>query len=336
MLLARHTKRREFITLFGGAAAAWPLAARAQQAGDRESAGQMPRVGWLWSGRSAGNSSELAGFQQGLRELGYVEGKNIIVEYRFGENRIERLLNLASDLAGLKLNLILAVGTASTKAVQQAAPTSPIIFLSGDPLGAGFVTSLSRPSGNLTGVSQMTLSEKWPELARELLPAVKRIGYLWNPNDARSTVSFSQARRSTEALGLEFGSYPVERPENLDSAFAAMMGDGVSVLLLDPAHPYPANWPAVAQLALKHKLPAISEIRDFVAAGGLMSYGASIFDSTRRMAHYMDKILKGTKPADLPVEQPTMFELAINLKTAKALGLEIPPTLLARADEVIE
>src|SRR6516164_3481600 len=200
MLLYRHTKRREFITLLGSAAAAWPLAARAQQAGDRESAGQMPRVGWLWSGRSAGNSSELAGFQQGLRELGYVEGKNIIVEYRFGENRIERLLNLASDLAGLKLNLILAVGTASTKAVQQAAPTSPIIFLSGDPLGAGFVTSLSRPSGNLTGVSQMTLSEKWPELARELLPAVKRIGYLWNPNDARSTVSFSHTRSNAPKI----------------------------------------------------------------------------------------------------------------------------------------
>ena len=334
--MSAKIQRRAFITLLGGAAAAWPLAARAQQAGDRESAGQMPRVGWLWPGRSAGNSSEFAGFQQGLRELGYVEGKNIIVEYRFGESSMERLRDLAAELAGLKLNLILAVGTSPAKAVQQAAPTSPIVFMSGDPLGAGFVTSLSRPSGNLTGVSQMTLSEKWPELARELLPAVKRIGYLWNPNDTRSIVSFSQARRSTEALGLEFGSYPVERPENLDSAFAAMMGDGVSVLLLDPAHPYPANWPAVAQLALKHKLPAISEIRDFVAAGGLMSYGASIFDSTRRMAHYMDKILKGAKPADLPVEQPTMFELAINLKTAKALGLEVPPTLLARADEVIE
>ena len=329
-------KRRAFITLLGGAAAAWPLAAHAQQAGDRESAGQMPRVGWLWPGRSAGNSSEFAGFQQGLRELGYVEGKNIIVEYRFGENSMERLRDLAADLAGLKLNLILAVGTSPAKAVQQAAPTSPIVFMSGDPLGAGFVTSLSRPSGNLTGVSLMTLSEKWPELARELLPAVKRIGYLWNPNDARSTVSFSQARRSAEALGLEFGSYPVERPENLDSAFAAMMGNGVSVLLLDPAHPAPTNWPVVAQLALKHKLPAISELRDFVAAGGLMSYGASVFDSTRRMAHYMDKILKGTKPTDLPVEQPTKFELAINLKTAKALGLEVPATLLARADEVID
>src|SRR5262249_119107 len=226
-------QRREFITLLGGAAVAWPLAARGQQAGDRESAGQMPRVGWLWPGRSAGNSSEFAGFRQGLRELGYVEGKNIIVEYRFGENSMERLRDLAADLAGLKLNLILAVGTSPAKAVQQAAPTSPIIFMSGDPLGAGLVTSLSRPSGNLTGVSLMTLSEKWPELARELLPAVKRIGYLWNPSDARSTVSFSQARRSPETLGLEFGSYPVERPENLDSAFTAMMGDGVSVLLLD-------------------------------------------------------------------------------------------------------
>src|SRR6516225_1467792 len=287
--MASYIARRKFLaTLLGGTAVAWPLAARAQQAGDRESAGQMPRVGWLWPGRSAGNSSEFAGFQQGLRELGYVEGKNIIVEYRFGENSMERL----RDLAGLKLNLILAVGTSPAKAAQQAAPTSPIIFMSGDPLGTGFVTRLSRPSGNLTGVSLMTLSEKWPELARELLPAVKRIGYLWNPNDARSTVSFSQARRSAEALGLEFGSYPVERPENLDSAFAAMMANGVSVLLLDPAHPLPTNWPVVAQLALKHKLPAISELRDFVAAGGLMSYGASVFDSTRRMAHTWTKSLK--------------------------------------------
>jgi putative ABC transport system substrate-binding protein len=334
--MSAKVRRREFITLLGGATAAWPLTARAQQTGDRESAGQMPRVGWLWPGRSAGRSGEFSGFQQGLRELGYVEGKNIIVEYRFGESSMERLRDLAAELAGLKLNLILAVGTSPAKAVQQAAPTSPIIFMSGDPIGTGLVTSLSRPSGNLTGVSLMTLSEKWPELARELLPAVKRIGYLWNPNDARSTVSFSQARRSTEALGLEFGSYPVERPENLDSAFAAMMGDGVSVLLLDPAHPSPTNWPAVAQLALKHKLATISELREFVAAGGLMSYGASVFDSTRRMAHYMDKILKGTKPADLPVEQPTRVELAINLKTARALGIDISPTLLARADEVIE
>ena len=327
-------KRRDFITLLGGAAAVWPLAARAQQ--DRESAGQMPRVGWLWSGRSAGSPSELAGFQQGLRELGYVEGKNIVVEYRFGENSTERLHDLASDLAGLKLNLILALGTPSAKAAQQAAPTSSIIFMSGDPLSAGLVTSLGRPSGNLTGLSVMTLSEKWPDLAQELLPAVSRIGYLWNPSDSRSSVSFSQARRSAEALGLKFGSYPVERPENLESAFAAMVGDGVRVLLLDPAHPYPTNWPVVAQLALKHKLPAISELREFVTAGGLMSYGASIFDSTRRMAHYMDKILKGTKPKDLPVEQPTKFELVINLQTAKALGIEIPAMLLARADEVIE
>ena len=195
-------KRRAFITLLGGAAAAWPLTARPQQTGDRESAGQMPHVGWLWPGRSAGRSGEFSGFQQGLRELGYVEGKNIIVEYRFGESSMERLRDLAAELAGLKLNLILAVGTSPAKAVQQAAPTSPIIFMSGDAIGTGLVTSLSRPSGNLTGVSLMTLSEKWPELARELLPAVKRIGYLWNPNDARSTVSFSQARRSTEGAGI--------------------------------------------------------------------------------------------------------------------------------------
>jgi putative ABC transport system substrate-binding protein len=321
-------KRRDFITLLGGAAAAWPFAAGAQQA--------IPRVGWIWSGRSAGNPSEVAGFQQGLREQGYVEGKNIAIEYRFGENNTERLLDLAADLARLKLDVILALGTPATRATKRAAPTSPIVFMSGDPVGSGLVTSLSRPGGNLTGFSLMLLSEKWPDLAREMLPAVNRIGYLWNPNDVRSAGSFSQARRSAEGLGLNFGSYPVERPSDLDGAFAAMARDRLEMLLLDPSHPYPTNWPLVSQLALQHKLPSISELRDFVVAGGLMSYGASVFDITRRMAHYMDRILKGGSPADLPVEQPTKFELVINLKTAKALGLDIPATLLARADEVIE
>jgi putative ABC transport system substrate-binding protein len=315
-------RRRAFIAALGGVAA-WPFVARAQQP-------KMPRVGWVWSG----DPREIAGLKQGLRELGYVEGKNISIEYRFGDNSTERLLDLAAEIAHLKLDIILVCGTPATKATQRAAPGTPIVFMSGDPVGSGLVTSLRRPGGNLTGFSMMLLSEKWPDLVRDMLPAVNHIGYLWNPADVRSAGSFGQARRSAEMLGLVFDSYPVKRLGDLDDTFAAMARDRLEMLLIDPSNPYPTT--LVSQLALQHKLPTISEPRDFVVAGGLMSYGASVLDTTRRMAHYLDKILKGESPADLPVEQPTRFELVINLKTAKALGLTIPPSLLARADEVIE
>jgi putative tryptophan/tyrosine transport system substrate-binding protein len=324
-------KRREFITLLGGATAVWPLAARAAQ-----DAGQTPRVGWIWPGASAGNPTELAGFKEGLRELGYVEGRNIIVEYRFGENSVERLPELATDLVRRNVNVIVSFGNIASRGARRAAPDMPIVFLSADPIGEGFVTNLSRPGGNMTGVSVMRLGGKWPELAKEALPGLTRVGYLINPTNAGSVTTLSEARRSAEALGMEFRSYPVERPADLEGAFAAMTRDGIGVLLLDASHPYPTDWPRVAGLALGHKLPAISEIREFVFAGGLMSYGLRLFDMTRRMAHYVDRILKGAKAGDLPVEQPTKFELVINLKTAKALGLEVPATLLARADEVIE
>jgi putative ABC transport system substrate-binding protein len=295
-----------------------------------------PRVGWIWPGAAAGNPTELAGFKEGLRELGYVEGGNIVVEYRFGENSAERLPEFATELARLNVSVIVTIGDLAFRAVRHAAPDTPIVFLQADPIGAGYVTNLSRPGGNITGVSSMRLSGKWPELAKEALPGLIRVGYLVNPTNPSSVTTLSEARRSAEALGMDFRSYPVERPQDLEGAFAAMTHDGIGVLLLDAAHPYPTNWSKVAGLALGHKLPAISEIREFVFAGGLMSYGLRLFDLTRRMAHYVDRILKGAKAGDLPVEQPTKFELVINLKTAKALGLTIPPTLLARADEVIE
>ena len=279
-------KRREFITLLGGAAIAWPLPARAQQQPTH-----VPQVGWIFPGASAGHPTELAGFKEGLRELGYVEGRNIVVEYRFGEDSVERLPEFATELAQINVSVIVAVGTSAVRAARHAAPEIPIVFLSADPIGAGIVTNLSRPGGNVSGVSVMRLSGKWPELAKEALPGLSRVGYLINPTNPAS---------------------------------------------VNAAHPYPTNWPQVAGLALGHKLPAISEIREFVLAGGLMSYGVRLFDLTRRMAHYVDRILRGTKVGDLPVEQPTKFELVINLRTAKALGLTIPPTLLARADEVIE
>jgi putative ABC transport system substrate-binding protein len=320
-------RRREFITFIGGAALTWPLAAQAQSA---------PRIGWIFPGASAGNPTELAGFKEGLRELGYVEGRNIVVEYRFGENSVERLPEFATELARLNVSVIVTLGELATRAARRGAPDTPIVFLTADPVGNGLVSNLSRPGGNMTGVSVMREAGKWPELAKELLPGLTRVGYLINPTNAASVSTLNEARRSTEALGLNFRSYPIERPADLEMAFAGMTKDRIGVLLLDAAHPYPTNWPQVAGLALGHKLPAISEIREFVFAGGLMSYGLRLFDMTRRQAHYVDRILKGASAGDLPVEQPTKFELVINLRTAKALGLTVPPQLLARADEVVE
>jgi putative ABC transport system substrate-binding protein len=303
------------------------LAAQAQSA---------PRIGWIFPGASAGNPTELAGFREGLRELGYVEGRNIVVEYRFGENSVERLPEFATELARLNVSVIVTLGELATRAARRGAPDTPIVFLTADPVGNGLVSNLSRPGGNMTGVSVMREAGKWPELAKEVLPGLTRVGYLINPTNAASVSTLNEARRSTEALGLNFRSYPIERPADLEMAFAAMTKDRIGVLLLDAAHPYPTDWPRVAGLALGHKLPAISEIREFAFAGGLMSYGLRLFDMTRRQAHYVDRILKGASAGDLPVEQPTKFELVINLRTAKALGLTVPPSLIARADEVIE
>jgi putative ABC transport system substrate-binding protein len=325
-------RRREFITAFGGMAA-WPLVARATKAQDT---GHMPRVGWIWVGSAAGNPPEVAGFKQGLRELGYVEGRNIVVEYRFGELSEGRMPELAADLARLNVSVIVAGGILAVRAVQRAAPDTPIVYIGADPMSLGLVTNLSRPGGNITGVSLVRLGEKWPELAKEVLPGLSRVGYLVRPTIATSVANFDAARRSAEALGMDFRSYPVERPEDRQRAFDAMTRDGIAFLLLDASHPISTDWPRVAELALRHKLPAISETRDFVAAGGLMSYGMNLFDMERLTATYIDKILKGAKAGDLPVEQPTKFELAINVKTAKALGLTVPPSLLARADEVID
>jgi putative tryptophan/tyrosine transport system substrate-binding protein len=325
-------KRREFISFFGGTAAAglsaWFAVVRRARAENRS------RVGFIFSGSSAGD--EVIGFKQGLRELGYVEGQNIDVEYRFAENNAERLPEFAADLARLNPSVIVAIGTLSTRAARHAAPDTPVVFLLADAIGTGIVTNLRKPGGNIKGASIYRPAEKYPELAKQVLPRLTRVGYLFNPMTASSAVSLSEARHSAEVLGLDFRSYPVERPEELEKSFAEMQRDGIGFLFLDAAHPYPTNWPRVAELALTHKLPALSEIRQFPLAGGLMSYGAKLSDMTRLLAQYVDRILKGTKAGDLPVEQPTRFELVINLKTAKALGLTIPDKLLTIADDVIE
>ena len=244
------------------------LAARHQAPGAERAARRLDIPRRL--GRQSNRSGEI---KEGLRELGYVEGRNIVVEYRFGDNSAERLPEFATELARLNVSVIVAFGEFAVRAVQRAAPDSPIVFLMSDPISAGLVTNLSRPGGNITGVSTLRAAGKWPELAKQLLPGLARVGYLINPTNAGSVASLNEARRSAEALRIDFRSYPVERPADLEGAFAAMTRDDIGFLLLTASHPYPTNWPRVAGLALGHKLPAISEIREFAFAGGLMSYG---------------------------------------------------------------
>ena len=269
-------RRREFIMLIGGAALTWPLAGQAQNA---------PHVGWIFPGASAGNPTELAGFKEGLRELGYVEGRNIVVEYRFGENSVERLPEFATELARLNVSVIVALrrDRHSRRAARGAGHAYRVPLGRSDRRRASDQPEPARRQYHRRFV--VAWGGKWPELAKQALPGLTRIGYLINPTNAASVATLNEARRSAEALGIDFRSYPVERPADLESAFAAMTRDGIGFLLLDAAHPYPTNWPRVAGLALGHKLPAISEIREFAFAGGLMSYGLRLFDMTRRMAH---------------------------------------------------
>jgi ABC-type uncharacterized transport system substrate-binding protein len=326
--------RAVFAITFALILLAAPLAAEAQPGG------KVPRVGWVWVGRSGWDSSEVAGFRRGLRELGYIEGQNIIVEYRFGEGVPDQLPSLVGELLQLNVDVLVTLGTPVTRVAQRATTTVPIVSQTGDPVGSGFVASLARPGANITGMTVQQgaegLSGKWPELIKEAVPAVTRVAYLWNPANPPSAANFALVQRVAPALGMTIHSFPVQRPGEFDGAFAHMASARVGALVVDPSPPMIADQARLADLAMKYRLPAISEQRDFVAAGGLMGYGASIFDIARRMAYYVDKILKGAKPADLPVEQASKFELVINLKAAKALGLTIPPAVLARADEVIE
>ena len=320
-------KRRAFITLVGGAAVAWPLAARAQQT-------KVYRVGVLLVGNADADSFRTE-LREELRKSGYVEGQNLLVEFRSAEEKLDRLPALAAELVALKVDVIVAVYTPCALAAKQATRDIPIVAMSGDPVGTGLVPSLSRPGGNITGVSLMAaeLFGKCVELIRDMLPTVRRVAALANAADPFSKPFLEQVRLAGKSTGIEIApAIMVRRPDEIDEAFATMKKEGAGAVVVQGS----LASKNAAELALRHALPAVTVPRSFAELGGLLSYGLDGPDSFRRCATFVIKILQGGKPADIPVEQPTKFELVINLKTAKALGLEIPPTLLARADQVIE
>jgi len=316
-----------FITLLGGAAAAWPLAARAQQPA------KIARVGII------DDAPIWDHFRQGLREAGYVEGQNLAIEYRSAEGQPERLAAAARELVAMPVDVITVYGTAATRAAQQATTTIPIVMIAiGDPIRAGLVPSLARPGGNTTGntILGAEMSAKRLQVFKELIPQLSRVAFLWNSNNGSHQAYLDEWRALAPKFGLHLVFVDVHSSDQFESAFAAMMQqrpDALSVTA-DAFHMSHVEW--IIDFAAEHRLPTMYVVRDNVAAGGLISYGPSISDLYRRAASYVHKILEGTKPAELPVEQPVKFELVVNLKTAKALGLEIPPMLLALADEVIE
>jgi putative ABC transport system substrate-binding protein len=326
--------RRKFITLIGGAAAAWPLAARAQ------STPAVLRLAYLWLGDPGSDESTLAGLLRGLRELGYVEGHNIRIDYHYGHGREERLDALLADaLKTGGIDIIISTGTVVTRAVKRATSTVPVVSVTGDPVGSGLIASMARPGGNITGFALAAgpeIGEKWLELLHEASPTAARVALLWSASNPYGVAAKSRMDAAAGRFGITVVSHEMRRPADFGLAFDAIPNERIDAIAtdLDPLTVAHAN--EIVEFARKNRLPAIHATRDFVTAGGLMSYGASIFDIWRQAATYVGRIAKGAKPADLPIQQPTKFELVINLKTAKALGLEMPPTLIARADEVIE
>jgi ABC-type uncharacterized transport system substrate-binding protein len=326
-------KRREFITLLGSAAAAWPLAARAQQPG------RVYRIGVLETSPPASNAANFDAFRKGLRELGYVEGQNLILDYSSADGSPERFPELAAELLRLNVDLIVTRGTPAVMAAKNATGTVPVVMAaSGEPVGTGVVAGLARPGGNVTGLSALTseLVAKRLELMREMVASIRRIAFLLNIGNPASQSSWEEFKTAAPSLGFEAQLLDVRKSEDIARAFDTAIAQRVDAILVTNDTVTLANRRQVVELAAKHRMPAMYHAREFVDAGGLMTYGVSYPDLYRRAATFVDKIFKGAKPADLPVEQPTKYELVINLKTARALGLEVPPTLLARADEVIE
>jgi putative ABC transport system substrate-binding protein len=324
-------RRREFITLLGGAAVGWPLAASAQ------TQPKIPQVGFVW-GSTPALQQYIEVFRQGLRELGYVERQTIVLELRWAEGRIERMPELVAELVGLKVDVLVAVSNPAALAAKNATQTIPIVVLATDPVGLGLVGSLSRPGGNVTGLSFFSeaISAKRLELLKEVVPGLARIGVLRNPMSPTDPIYWKETEVAAERLGVALEALRVRGPEDFEAAFAtAKQHNAQALLALDDILTITYR-SRITALAASSRLPAMYGYREFPDAGGLMSYGPSVAYLFRRAAGFVDKILKGAKPANLPIEQSTKFELVINVKVAKTLGLTVPPSLLVQASELIE
>ena len=306
---------------------------------EAQQTGKIPRIGFLISGSPANAARRLEVFQQGLRGLGYIEGKSIFVEYRYAEGKLEPLPELAAELVRLKFDIIVTDTSAATQTAKNATKTIPVVFTTAnDPVGDGQVASLARPGGNLTGFSilALELNAKRLELLKEVAPKITRVAFLTRIGTATAEQRFKEAEADAKGLGLRLQFLGAKGAEDLDAAFDAAKRAGAQAVLAHPSTFVVTNRARIIELAVKHRLPVIYSSMEAAEAGGLMSYGPDIVDNYRRAAGYVDKILKGTKPADLPVQQPMKFEFAINLKAAKQIGLTVPPNLLVRADRVIK
>jgi putative tryptophan/tyrosine transport system substrate-binding protein len=324
-------RRREFITLLGGGAAAWPLAARAQPR-------KKPTVGFLGASTPAAAEQWVAAFAQRLRELGWTEGRTVTIEYRWAEGRNERMAEIAAEFVRAKVDVIVAQGTQATLAAKNATTALPIVFaLPGDPVGSGLVASLAQPGGNVTGLSSQVpeLAGKRFDLLREIIPRLRRLAIMINVSNTANMQEMQEVPAAARASGLDVASFEIRRTADIAAAFSAFEGK-VDALYVAPDAFLNTNRIRINTLALAARLPTLYGARENVEAAGLISYGPSFTDLFRRAGDYVDQILRGAKPADLPVQQPIKFELVVNLITAMALGLEVPSTLLARADEVIE
>jgi len=330
--MASYIGRRKFLATLGGAAAAWPHAARAQQLA------KLPTIGFLGPSTSSAGSPYVAAFVQRLRELGWTESRNLAIEYRWAEGRTKRYGESATEFVRLKVDVIVTWGTAGVVAAKQATAVIPIVFAAaGDPVATGLITRLGRPGGNVTGLSIQSadVAGKRLELLREIVPNLRRLAMLTNIASPIGALEMRQVQAAARTLGLEMLPLEIRRANDIAPGFEAIKGRADALYVLGEAL-MATNRVRINTLALGARLPTVHGLREYVEAGGLMSYGPNLPDLFRRAADIVDKILRGAKPGDIPVEQPTKFDLVINLTTAKVLGLEVPPTLLATADEVIE